>query len=112
MDNFTPKADQFRANLDRAAPLLAKLKADGIGHMIGGRIVPSISGRALETRSPIDNVVLARVACGNAEDVDRAATMAAEAFPARRDMSALLADAIKHVSLARGTHKIRRLGLS
>jgi len=34
MDKLAPKADQFRANLDRAAPLLAKLKADGISHTI------------------------------------------------------------------------------
>jgi len=43
MDKVTPK-DVFQANLDRLAPLLAKLKADGIGHIIDGRSVPSISG--------------------------------------------------------------------
>ena len=96
MDKLAPKADQFMANLDRAAPLLAKLKADGIGHMVGGWTVPSISGRAFETRSPIDNAVLARVACGNAEDVDRAAAMAAEAFPAWRDMSASMRRKLLH----------------
>jgi len=78
MDKLAPKADQFKANLDRAAPLLAKLKADGISHTIGGRTVPSISGRTFETTSPIDNAVLASVACGSAEDIDRAATVAAE----------------------------------
>src|SRR6185312_5436035 len=87
MDRATPKADQFKANLDRAAPLLAKLKADGIGHMIDGKIVPSTSGATFETKSPIDNTVLATVARGKAEDIDRAATIAAEAFPAWRDMS-------------------------
>ena len=50
MDKVTPKsADVFQANRDRAAPLLAKLKADGIGHMIDGKIVPSISGETFET---------------------------------------------------------------
>ena len=43
MDKATPK-DVFQANCDRAAPLLAKLKAEGIGHTIDGRSVPSISG--------------------------------------------------------------------
>ena len=34
MDRPAPKSDPFRANLERAAPLLAKLKADGISHLI------------------------------------------------------------------------------
>jgi len=46
MDKPAPKSsDVFQANRDRAAPLLAKLRADGIGHLIGGEIVPSISAR-------------------------------------------------------------------
>jgi 5-carboxymethyl-2-hydroxymuconic-semialdehyde dehydrogenase len=77
----------FRANLDRAAPLLTKLKAEGIGHMIDGKIVPSISGATFETKSPVDNAVLASVARGNAEDIDRAATAASVAFRSWRDMS-------------------------
>ena len=40
MDKPTPKADVFQANRDRAAPLLKTLRADGIGHMIDGKIVP------------------------------------------------------------------------
>ena len=87
MDKATPKSsDIFQANRDRAAPLLAKLKADGIGHIIDGKIVPSISGETFETRSPIDGMVLASVARGNAEDIDRAATAATLAFKAWRDM--------------------------
>ena len=87
MDKPAPKADLFEANLERAAPLLAKLREDGIGHMIDGQIVPSISGATFETRSPVDGSVLSKVARGNAEDIDRAATIAAEAFPAWRDMA-------------------------
>jgi len=79
MDKVTPK-DIFQANRDRAAPLLATLKADGIGHLIDGKIVPSISGATFETKSPVDGAVLATVARGNAEDIDRAATVAAQAF--------------------------------
>jgi 5-carboxymethyl-2-hydroxymuconic-semialdehyde dehydrogenase len=30
MDKITPKSDVFKANLDRAAPLLRALRADGI----------------------------------------------------------------------------------
>ena len=88
MDKATPKADVFQANRDRAAPLLKTLKADGIGHMIDGKIVPSISGETFETKSPIDGAVLASVARGNAEDIDRAATAAALAFKSWRDMAA------------------------
>ena len=40
MDKVTPKTDVFKANLDRAAPLLRKLRADGIGHLIDGKVVP------------------------------------------------------------------------
>src|SRR6202000_1179299 len=86
MDKVTPKADIYKANLDRAAPLVKQLRADGIGHLIDGKIVASISGDTFETRSPIDGSVLATVARGNAEDIDRAATAASLAFKAWRDI--------------------------
>src|SRR5712675_812265 len=88
MDKVMPKSsDVFQANRDRAAALLKQLRADGIGHMIDGKIVASISGETFETNSPVDGTVLASVARGNAEDIDRAATAAALAFKAWRDMS-------------------------
>lgn len=87
MDKVTPK-DVFQANRDRATPLLAKLKSEGINHLIGGKSVPSASGRTFETKSPIDGSVLATVARGNAEDIDRAATAATAAFKSWRDMPA------------------------
>ena len=86
----------FQANRDRAAPLLKQLRADGIGHMIDGKIVPSISGDSFETRSPIDGAVLATVARGGAEDIDRAATAAAQAFKAWRDMPAAARKKLLH----------------
>ena len=87
MDRLTPKpADVFQANRDRAAPLLDRLRTEGIGHMIDGKIVPSISGQTFETKSPVDDSVLAGVARGNAEDIDRAATAASLAFKSWRDM--------------------------
>src|SRR5437667_8954368 len=95
MDKATPK-DLFQANRDRAAPLLAKLKSEGIGHMIDGKIVPSISGQTFETKSPVDGAVLASVARGNAEDIDRAATAAAEAFKSWRDMPAAMRKKLLH----------------
>src|SRR5512140_713001 len=95
MDKASPK-DVFQANRDRAAPLLARLKAEGIGHVIDGRTVPSSSGATFETRSPVDNAVLASVARGNAEDIDRAATAAALAFKAWRDMPAAMRKKLLH----------------
>src|SRR6202044_447002 len=96
MDKVTPKSDIFQANRDRAAPLLAKLKAEGIGHIIDGKITPSVSGETFETRSPIDGAVLASVARGNAEDIDRAATAAALAFKSWRDMAASMRKKLLH----------------
>src|SRR6201987_6099520 len=88
MDKVTPKSDLFQANKDRVAPLLKRLRADGIGHMIDGKTVASISGDTFETKSPVDGSVLASIARGNAEDIDRAATAASLAFKSWRDMSA------------------------
>ncbi|MGJ5180640.1 5-carboxymethyl-2-hydroxymuconate semialdehyde dehydrogenase [Bradyrhizobium oligotrophicum] len=96
MDKATPKADIYKANLDRAAPLLAKLKDEGIGHFIDGKVVPAISGATFETKSPIDNAVLATVARGNAEDIDRAATSAALAFKSWRDMAPAMRRKLLH----------------
>src|SRR5438270_5556013 len=95
MDKVTPK-DVFQANRERAAPLLAKLKAEGIGHMIDGKISLAISGATFETKSPIDGAVLASVARGNAEDVDRAATAASLAFKSWRDMPATMRRKLLH----------------
>ncbi|BAM90998.1 putative NAD-dependent aldehyde dehydrogenase family protein [Bradyrhizobium oligotrophicum S58] len=96
MDKATPKADIYKANLDRAAPLLAKIKDEGIGHFIDGKVVPAISGATFETTSPIDGAVLATVARGNAEDIDRAATAASLAFKSWRDMAPAMRRKLLH----------------
>ena len=96
MDKPTPKSDVSKANRDRAAPLLAKLKADGIRHMIDGKSVSSVSGASFETKSPVDGAVLASVSRGNAEDIDRAATAAALAFKSWREIPATLRKKLLH----------------
>src|SRR5216684_2605621 len=97
MDKVMPKSsDAFQANRDRTAPLLKQLRADGIGHMINGKIVASNSGETFETNSPVDGTVLASVARGNAEDIDRAATAAALAFKPWRDMPATMRKKLLH----------------
>src|SRR3984957_10219622 len=95
-NSVTPKAGLFQANLERAAPLLAKLKAEGISHMIGGESVPSISGAQFETRSPIDGALLASVARASTENIDRAATAASLAFKAWRDIGATMRRKLLH----------------
>src|SRR6202048_2448872 len=95
MDKVTPK-DVFQANRDRAAPLLKQLRADGIGHIIDGKIVPSGSGEVFETASPIDGAPLASVARGNALDIDRAAQAAARPFKPWRDMAATARKQLLH----------------
>ena len=70
----------FEANLARLTPLLANLKAEGIGHVIGGK---RVDGKAtFLTHSPVDKSSIASVAQGTAEDIDRAAVAAKKAFKA------------------------------
>ena len=47
--------------------MLKQLRADGIGHLIDGKTVASISGETFETKSPVDGSILATVALGNAD---------------------------------------------
>src|SRR2546429_4174909 len=97
MEKAAPKASEVsQVTRDRAAPLLKHLRADGIGHMIDGNIVPSISGDTFETNSPIDGAMLAQVARGTLEDIDRAATAAALAFKAWREMPATMRKKLLH----------------
>jgi 5-carboxymethyl-2-hydroxymuconic-semialdehyde dehydrogenase len=88
--------EMFQANRDRAAPLLKQLTANGIGHIIDGKVEPSSSGEVFETTSPIDGAVLAAVARGNADDIDRAAQAAARAFKPWRDMPATARKKLLH----------------
>ncbi|WP_181699484.1 aldehyde dehydrogenase family protein [Chthonobacter albigriseus] len=55
---------------------------DGFGHFIDGAFAPSSSGATFEVRDPARDQLLARVAEGTAEDVDRAVAAARRAFPA------------------------------
>lgn len=85
-----PPADPaavFAANQERAAPLLTALRANGIKHRIDGDVIASSSGETFETTSPIDGAVLAGVARGTKDDIDKAAKAAQRAFKAWRDMA-------------------------
>jgi 5-carboxymethyl-2-hydroxymuconic-semialdehyde dehydrogenase len=77
----------LQSNLDKCERYLARFRGDTVGHFIDGAARASASGRTFETRSPLDDRVLAAVAEGDAEDVDAAARAAERAFPAWRDVS-------------------------
>ncbi|QCI66388.1 5-carboxymethyl-2-hydroxymuconate semialdehyde dehydrogenase [Phreatobacter stygius] len=90
-----PKA-AFAAHRARAETLLARLKAEGIGHHIAGKRVASDSGKTFTTTSPIDRSVLAEVARGDAADIDKAAQAAAKAFKSWRNLDPDKRRAILH----------------
>ena len=68
----------IKGNLDRLEPLLAKLQAAPIAHVIGGAR-PAVEA-TFETHSPTDKSLIARVAKGTAADIDKAAQAAKKAF--------------------------------
>jgi 5-carboxymethyl-2-hydroxymuconic-semialdehyde dehydrogenase len=76
----TKTSETFSGNRDRLEPLLAKLRAEGIGHCIAGQRADS--ARTFETLSPVDKSLIAKVARGTADDIDRAAQSAKAAFKA------------------------------
>lgn len=68
-------------NLAKLEDHLARFRDTGILNLIGGETVPG-SGGTFQTRSPVDESLIAEVALGTAEDIDRAAKAAKAAFPA------------------------------
>jgi 5-carboxymethyl-2-hydroxymuconic-semialdehyde dehydrogenase len=80
--------ERAHENRNRAEEYARPLAERGIRHFIAGTWLDSASGETFETRSPIDDTLIARVASGDASDVDRAARAAAEAFSAWRDLPA------------------------
>ena len=69
-------------NLTKARTYLARFERDGVMNRINGESLPAADGQTFETMSPVDLKPLARVARGNAADIDRAAKAAKAAFPA------------------------------
>ena len=92
----------YEENLRRAETYLARFAKDGVKNRINGESVPAISGETFETMSPVDLKPLASVAKSGAEDIDKAATAAKEAFvewramggPERKKLMHRIADAI------------------
>jgi 5-carboxymethyl-2-hydroxymuconic-semialdehyde dehydrogenase len=129
MDKATPKAaDVFEANRERAAPLLARLKAltvipfrderdaieiaNGVQHGLTGYVWTGDMGRALRVADALETGMIWL----NSETVRHLPTLfgGMKSSGIGRDGGDYSFDfymETKHVSLARGTHKIQRLGV-
>ena len=59
-----------------------------VGHLVAGRWLPAQAGTTFATHAPADGAHLAEVAAGDAADVHAAATAAADAFGAWRQVGA------------------------
>jgi 5-carboxymethyl-2-hydroxymuconic-semialdehyde dehydrogenase len=68
-------------HLARLAQHLVRFQRGGILNLIGGTDMPGAGGR-FETRSPVDESLIAPVALGTGDDIDAAARAATAAFPA------------------------------
>ena len=73
---------------------LARYAGAGIAHLIGGQDVTGTQW--FETRSPVDDSVIARVALGTGADIDAAARAAKAAFPAWAALDGTKRRAILH----------------
>ncbi len=89
-------AASLDANLGKAEGYLAQFKRSPVKHLIAGEPVAGRSGKTFDTLSPVDNSVLAKVAAGDAADIDAAAKAAAAAFPAWRAIPGAKRRAILH----------------
>ena len=80
-------SDILTDNLVKADACLARFKAGTLNHFIDGKPQDSSSGETFDNHTPVDNSYLGAVASGNADDVDRAARAATEAFADWRQMA-------------------------
>lgn len=65
-------------SISKAQQYLARFKAAPLAHLIDGK--HSESNETFETRSPVDNSLLAKVSRGTSADIDKAAKAAKRAF--------------------------------
>lgn len=75
-------------NIAKLDGYLARFRETGIRNRIAGQDVAGAGG-VFQTTSPVDKSVICDVAHGTADDIDKAANAASDAFPAWRDMPAL-----------------------
>ncbi len=70
----------LQANIDEAGLHLARFSSGQTNHLIGGELEASTDGATFDNFSPVDGMRLGAVAAGGPDDIDRAATAAADAF--------------------------------
>ncbi|MEP2531318.1 5-carboxymethyl-2-hydroxymuconate semialdehyde dehydrogenase [Shimia sp.] len=75
-------------NIAKLTGFLGRFQDTGIRNRIAGKDRPGAGG-VFQTVSPVDKSVICDVARGTEADIDAAATAAATAFPAWRDMPAI-----------------------
>ena len=78
---------ELKGNLEKLQNYLKPLRERGVLNHINGDALPAASGETFENFSPVDDEFICTIAKGGAEDIDRAAKAAKDAFPAWRDMS-------------------------
>ncbi len=88
--------DNLDSNVKNLQPYLARFREEGIQNNISGKKYASSSGATFDNYSPVDDSFICSVAKGNAEDVDRAAQAAKDAFPAWRDIDSKTRKKILH----------------
>src|ERR1700722_20265783 len=76
-----PATDAVAANISAAERHLARFRKATVSHVIAGAHDLG-KGGTFEDLSPVDHSVIAKVASGDADDIDRAAKAAMAAFPA------------------------------
>ena len=86
----------WESNKARAREYLGRFDGRTLVHFIDGADVPGTSGATFENTTPIDNSPVNLVAAGNAEDIDRAARAACDAFPGWRAVSGPRRRALLH----------------
>ena len=82
-------------HLEKLESHLARFRSGGILNLIDGKDAAGAGG-VFETRSPVDESLIATVARGTASDIDRAAQAAKAAFPAWAALDGAKRKAILH----------------
>lgn len=72
----------LKDNTKRLQGYLERFKQSGIQNLIDGENTAGSGGSSFDTHSPVDESLIASVARGDANDIDRAAKAAKKAFPA------------------------------
>lgn len=89
-------SSKLAGNRARAEKYLERFVRSPVLHFIGGERVPSLAGGTFETLDPATNAKQCVVASGQADDVDRAASAATQAFKLWRDVPGQKRRAILH----------------